>query len=330
MYRQTKCKSCFTNVFRKFEEQLNKNGDTSEALFVHLVCNWHRACDERGMAVDDRVNKLWAFHTYLVKDVDFNCFPAPGAYVKGIPIFTYSALLQNISMQLLLYKLCKYRTYNARCISSLVCESFFSMVTAKEPYGNGCPKAADVPKIMSDIITIETYKNRSDLNFHIQTVKKPLYPTQRETGQYVSDDTISSSYYPNHPFDIQHKKRKARNFKDVTGENRPFRVYIQNGLKLMRNIYQHKINQYFHILKMTTMNMFLKCKIFYYKECLTASNKFLLFLKPIHPTCFKFCDILLYNKETDCWLAIQLFCNKYTIHYQLECFTTCFAVSEQT
>ena len=61
------------------------------------------------------------------------------------------------------------------------------MVTAKEQYGNGCPKAVDVPKIMSDIITIETYKNRSDLNFHIQTVKKPLYPMQRETGQYVSD-----------------------------------------------------------------------------------------------------------------------------------------------
>ena len=224
----------------KVEEQLTKNGDTSEALFVCLVRSWHRACDERGMAVDDRVNNLWAFHTYLVKEVDFNCFPVPSAYVKGIPILTYSALLQNIAMQLLLYKLCKYGTYNARCISSLVCESFFSMVTAKEPYGNGCPKAADIPKIMSDIITIETCKNRSDLNFHIQTVKKPLYHTQREMGQYVSDDIVSSSYCPNHPFDIQHKKRKARNFKDVTGENRPFRggcSVFQNGLKLMRNIY---------------------------------------------------------------------------------------------
>ena len=126
-------------------------------------------------------------------------------------------------MRLLLYKLCKYGTYNTRCISSLVCESFFGMVTAKEPYDNSCAKAADVPKIMNDIITIETYENRSGLNFHIQTVKKPLYPTQRGTGQYISDDTVSSSYYQNHPFDIQHKKGKARNFKDVTGKNRPFR-----------------------------------------------------------------------------------------------------------
>ena len=65
------------------------------------------------------------------------------------------------------YKLCRFGTYNARCISSLVCESFFGTVTAKEPCRNGCPKAADVPKIMSDIITIETYKNGTDLNFHI-------------------------------------------------------------------------------------------------------------------------------------------------------------------
>ena len=41
---------------------------------------------------------------------------------------------------------------------------------------------------MSNITTIETYKNRSDLNFHIQTV---LYAMQRETGQYVSDETVS-------------------------------------------------------------------------------------------------------------------------------------------
>ena len=60
-----------------------------------------------------------------------------------------------------------------------------SLVTAKEPCWNGCPKAADVPKLMSDIITIETYKTRTDLNFHIQTVKKLLYPVQRENGPYI-------------------------------------------------------------------------------------------------------------------------------------------------
>ena len=49
------------------------------------------------------------------------------------------------------------------------------------------------------------------------------------------------------------------------------------------------------------MNMFLKCKIFNFKECLGASNKFLLFLKSVNLTCFQFHDISLYNKETN-WL----------------------------
>ena len=66
-------------ISKKVEEQLTKNGNTSEALFVCLVHNWHKACDGRGMAADDRVNNLWAFYTYLVKDIDFNHFPASGA-----------------------------------------------------------------------------------------------------------------------------------------------------------------------------------------------------------------------------------------------------------
>ena len=39
-------------------------------------------------------------------------------------------------------------------------------------------------------------------------------------------------------------------------------VYVQNGLKLTRNTYQCKIDHYFHMLKMTKMNMFLNFKIF--------------------------------------------------------------------
>ena len=35
------------------EEQLLKNGEKEAALFVHLVYNWHRACDECGMPADE-------------------------------------------------------------------------------------------------------------------------------------------------------------------------------------------------------------------------------------------------------------------------------------
>ena len=143
------------------EEKLIENKAYNEALFTRLVRNWYNACDSRGMSVDERVNNLWAFYAYLTKDIDFNKFPGFTQYVKGIPIVTYAGILQNISVRLSLYTQSKFRTYNHRSISSLVCESFFSTMASKDPGKTGCPKAVDVPKIMSDMITIEEYKQDS-------------------------------------------------------------------------------------------------------------------------------------------------------------------------
>ena len=92
-----------------------------EALFVRLVRNWFKACDELGMSTDERVNHLWAFYAYLTKDIEFDKFPGYGQYVKGIPVITYAGILQNISVCLSLYKIAKCKTYNPRSISSLVC-----------------------------------------------------------------------------------------------------------------------------------------------------------------------------------------------------------------
>ena len=75
------------------EHKLIENGDYKEALFVRIVWNWHDACDKCGIRADDRVNALWAMNTYLTKDVDWDYFPAPGAYIKGIPILMFGAML---------------------------------------------------------------------------------------------------------------------------------------------------------------------------------------------------------------------------------------------
>ena len=67
------------------EEQLVKNGENEAVLFVHLVYNWHKDCDECG---------IW-LNCYLVKDVSFDRFPAPGMYIKGIPIVTYCGIYRT-------------------------------------------------------------------------------------------------------------------------------------------------------------------------------------------------------------------------------------------
>ena len=140
------------------ERKLTENDAVHEALFVKLVRNWYKACDERGMSADDRVNNLWAFYVYLSKDVAFDMFPAYTQYVKGIPFITYAGIMQNISMRLSLYSKAKCSTYNHRSISSLVCESFFSTVSSKDPGKTGCPHSVDIPKMMSDMIILEEYK----------------------------------------------------------------------------------------------------------------------------------------------------------------------------
>ena len=140
------------------EQKLVQNKAYNEALFTKLVRNWYNACDSRSMSADDRVNNLWAFYAYLTKDIDFDKFPGFTQYVKGIPIITYAGILQNISVRLSLYTISKFHTYNHRSISSLICESFFSTMASKDPGKTGCSKAVDVPKIMSDMITIEEYK----------------------------------------------------------------------------------------------------------------------------------------------------------------------------
>ena len=140
------------------EQKLIQNKAYNEALFTKLVRNWYNACHSRSMSTDDRVNNLWAFYSYLTKDIDFDIFPGFTQYVKGIPIITYAGILQNISVRLSLYTISKFCTYNHRSISSLICKSFFSTMASKDPGKTGCPKAVDVPKIMSDMITIEEYK----------------------------------------------------------------------------------------------------------------------------------------------------------------------------
>lgn len=153
------CASLAIELFsEKVEVKLIENNAMEEALFVKLVRNWYKACDERGMSADDRINNLWAFYAYLTKDINFDKFPGYSQYIKGIPVITYTGILQNISVRMSLYEISKFKTYNPRSISSLVCESFFSTISSRDPGKTGCPKAVDVPKIMSDMITIEEYK----------------------------------------------------------------------------------------------------------------------------------------------------------------------------
>ena len=55
---------------------------------LHYLCIWFTIGTELAMNVECqlmKVNNLWAFYCYLVKDVSLDRFPAPGMYIKEFP-----------------------------------------------------------------------------------------------------------------------------------------------------------------------------------------------------------------------------------------------------
>ena len=98
----------------------------SEAKFVLLVWNWYKACDERGMGVNDRLTHLYNMYEYLSSLMCLNHYPPVKTHICGIPIRTYEALMQSISTRFSLFHLSSTHSYNARAISTLAVESFFS------------------------------------------------------------------------------------------------------------------------------------------------------------------------------------------------------------
>ena len=100
---------------------------------------------------------IFGLYAYLCHNVDFDSFPCPGSYIKGIPAVTFCSIVQNISIWLSLYRTSKKCTYNARSISSLVCESFFSTLSAIE-ISQGSPKVPNIPNMIGNLMTIENYK----------------------------------------------------------------------------------------------------------------------------------------------------------------------------
>lgn len=146
------------------ENFMHENGHADTAEFIQLVRNWHRACDERGLKADKRVEYLYNMHSFLTKGIDFDVFPAVTCckYVRGMPVTTFEALLQNISTRLICYSLSLDDNYNTRSISTLSNESFFSDLTRLDKEGRAYPKACNIPKLINKVVTLNYFKHKKN------------------------------------------------------------------------------------------------------------------------------------------------------------------------
>ena len=157
------------------QEELTKNGDDKEAKFVSLVRNWFEACDERGIDAYIRVKYLQDFSNFLAELVMWDDWPPPYSYIQGMPVPTYEAIMQGISTRLQIFALSNM-PMNQRSISTVGIESFFSEITAMEFSGLGCPKAVDIPRLISHVTELNAIRHDVDRGFVFNTSNRGAYP----------------------------------------------------------------------------------------------------------------------------------------------------------
>ena len=132
--------------------------------------------------------------------VDWESFPPPGRYVQGMPIQTYESIMQGISTRMQFFALSP-TPVNQRSISTLSIESFFSELTNMELSGLGCPKAVDIPRLISHVTELNNIRHELDRGFSFHTTNRAAYPYH----------TLERPLDPNiNVFDIPRHRKKCK------------------------------------------------------------------------------------------------------------------------
>ena len=220
---------CFSEDVQKILTRCNY---VSEAKFVNLVWNWYKACDERGMAVNERLTNLYKMYEYLSSLMSMNHYPPMKTHICGIPIRTYEALMQSISTRFTLFHLSSTHSYNARAISTLAVESFFLDMNRFEFSGLGVPKSVDILKLITHIVHVNMTKHDPKCGFKFTTSTRDNYPC------YLLSSNVSLAAqhdFQTHPFDIQrtrNPRKKKKKFvlsklKQITQRGHGIRQYMK-------------------------------------------------------------------------------------------------------
>ena len=101
--------------------------------------------------------------------------PPPFSYIQGMPVPTYESVMQGITTRLQIFSLSNM-PINQRAISTVGIESFFSELTSMEFSGLGCPKAVDIPRLISHVTELNSIRHDSGRGFVFNTTNRGSYP----------------------------------------------------------------------------------------------------------------------------------------------------------
>ena len=98
-------------------------------------------------------------NNYMQQFYDVFNYPPPSMHIYNLPIQTFEMIMQATSMQIALYLLSEKHKFNNQAISTGGVESTFSDLSIVEITGTGCPKAYQIPKLMSILVEYNTAKH---------------------------------------------------------------------------------------------------------------------------------------------------------------------------
>ena len=112
---------------------------------MHLVREWDDTYDKRGIHICKYFRNMEKLFRFLREKVDWNDFPPPSKFIQGMPFQTYECLKQCISTRMQIFALSKLQS--SKCQSSP-----FSVNTHMECNVLRCPRAMDIPRLISGVV----------------------------------------------------------------------------------------------------------------------------------------------------------------------------------
>ena len=127
---------------------------------------------------------------------------------------TFEALLQNISTRIQLYYLSNNLMYNARAVSTLSNESFFSDLVHFDKESHGYRKGVNVCKVFGRVVLINYFKHKQDRNYFLSASVKGKYEVklaENNICRYQRETAFNhQGLYRDHFFDFPNELQSHR------------------------------------------------------------------------------------------------------------------------
>ena len=155
-------------------------------------------------------------YSFLVQGINFSSVPFqfPDRYIRGMTWQTFEALLQSISTHIQLYYMSQNFTYNARAVSTLANESFFSDLVHYDKESHGYPKGVNVCKVLGHVVLINYFKHKCNKNYFLSSTVKGKYEiklAENNLHRYIRESSYNhDGMYRDHFFDFPNELNSQR------------------------------------------------------------------------------------------------------------------------